>query len=147
MEWTANSLTGMGTDSMRALWHLVLLLVLLAPAAAAQEQTGLAKAAGGYKVDFTNQDIKVVLTALAEAAGVNITFGNLPATPTTLHLGQAVPKEQLLDMIRNVAEQNGLTFTMEGSLVRIGRGESSLGNALAALGPPKVELYTYRLKH
>src|SRR5881394_4026578 len=133
---------------MRVLWHLIVLLALSPLTLAAQEPAALAKSSGGYKVDFTNQDIRVVLSALAEAAGVNITFSNLPPTPVTLHLGQPVPKEQVLDIMRNVTEQNGLTFAMEGSLVRIGLAQQSspLGD-FAAFRQPKVELYTYRLKH
>src|SRR5689334_14955262 len=111
---------------MRSLGYLVLLLAMTPLSVAAQGQAGPGQAgvgqtAAGYTVDFNDQDVRVVFSALAEAAGANVTFGALPDIRTTLHLGQPVPKEQLLDVMRSIAEQNGLTMTTDGSLVRIAR--------------------------
>src|SRR5204862_2841375 len=52
------------------------------------------KTPDGFVLDFQNQPLNVVLSAIAEAGGLNVTFSNLPTTTTTLRMGQAVTKEQ-----------------------------------------------------
>ncbi len=100
-------------------------------------------------VDFDNQDIRVVLSALAQAAGVNVTFTNLPTLKTTLHLGQPVPQGELLGVMRSIVESNGLQMTEDGPLIRI---EPIAGGRrrfpfLATEEQAPLQLFTYRLKH
>jgi len=144
---------------MRFPWYFALVLATLSPAAIAAQRPsqsqsgatprGVTPSSAGYTVDFNDQDIRVVLSALAEAAGTNVTFSNLPEIRTTLHLGQPVPKDQLLDVMRGVAEQNDLRMTVEGPLVRIAQARSRGENEFAGFqeSRPRVELHTYRLKH
>ena len=64
-------------------------------------------------------ELRVVLGAIAEAGGLNVTFANLPATKVTLRMGQQVSKAEALDVLRGVAEVNGLKMTESPSLIRI----------------------------
>ena len=47
-----------------------------------------AENADGFVLDFQEQELRVVLEAIAEAGGLNVTFANLPATKVTLRMGQ-----------------------------------------------------------
>ncbi|HEU4628953.1 MAG TPA: secretin N-terminal domain-containing protein [Gemmatimonadaceae bacterium] len=99
----------------------------------------------GFMVDFQDQDIRVVLSALAEAGGLNVTFSGLPNTRTTLRLNQPIPREQIIDVIRDIAQSNNLDVTEEGSLIRIERRTPLRGQLQIAASD--MQLYTYRLKH
>lgn len=134
------------TQSLRS---LALAAPLVAPLAAQTPSVSPAvpvvqPASTGFKVDFDNQDIRVVLSALAEAAGVNVTYSNLPEMRTTLHLTTPVPKEKLIDVMRDIAESNGLAMSDQGPVVRIGLPH---GPESWAAQRQDVRLYTYRLKH
>ncbi len=130
-------------------------LFLVVPLAAQQnppKPAAAAQAKPGYALDFQDQDIRVVLLALAEAGGINLNFNNVPARKVTLRMGQAADKTEIASMIKAIAEANDLTVTQVGSLMLVA-------------GPPVVavptreqvvqqtavqnemRLYTYRLKH
>ena len=61
------------------------------------------KTPDGFVLDFQEQELRVVLEAIAEAGGLNVTFANLPATKVTLRMGQKVTKAEALDVLRGVA--------------------------------------------
>ncbi|HEX6631062.1 MAG TPA: hypothetical protein VF048_08220, partial [Gemmatimonadaceae bacterium] len=100
---------------------------------------------GGFMVDFQDQDIRVVLSALAEAGGLNVTFSGLPNTRTTLRLNQPIPREQIIDVIRDIAQSNNLEMSEEGALIRIERRAAQRPQFQVAAS--QMQLYTYRLKH
>ncbi|MGH7655975.1 MAG: type II secretion system protein GspD [Gemmatimonadaceae bacterium] len=107
------------------------------------------KTPDGFVLDFQEQELRVVLSAIAEAGGLNVTFANLPNTKVTLRMGQQVSKAQALDVLRGVAEVNGLKMTETPALIRI-EGTRTLTQqqqqtqfAQAA----QLKLFTYRLKH
>lgn len=132
---------------MRSLKYLALLMVAAPAPLIAQDPAPAGQTTDGYTIDFDNQPIQVVLSALAQAAGVNVVFGPLPDIQTTLRLGQPVPKEQLVDMMRQVAEGNGLVMRQTGSLIRIGQPDD-LEEPAWDMGPPlDIRIYTYRLKY
>lgn len=158
---------------MHAITRVVLLSVLLAPPLVAQggrrqrppvttppaplpasprDTGGVRRTPDGYVLDFQDQDIRVVLSAIAEAGGLNVTLTNLPAKRVTLRMGQPASKAAILDVLRGVAESNGLKVIESASLIRI--------EGVAAVTGPTVQqqiaqqqaqqqlgLYTYRLKH
>lgn len=123
------------------------------PTTASKDTGSVRKAAdGSYVLDFQEQDLRVVLSALAEAGGLNVTFSNLPARKVTLRMGQTTSKEALMNVVRGVAAANDLKITESPSLIRIE------GPAPVATQTPQqafqqqqqqaaLKLYTYRLKH
>ncbi|HEY2849237.1 MAG TPA: hypothetical protein VGI97_05125, partial [Gemmatimonadaceae bacterium] len=120
------------------------------PAPATKPDTSLVrKTPDGFVLDFQEQELRVVLSAIAEAGGLNVTFANLPSTKVTLRMGQQVSKAEALDVLRGVAEVNGLKVTETPALIRI-EGTRTLTQqqqqtqfAQAA----QLKLFTYRLKH
>ena len=78
------------------------------PAPKTADTTGVRKTPDGFVLDFQDQDLRVVLSAIAEAGGLNVTFANLPPTKATLRMGQAVSKAQALEILRGVAAANDL---------------------------------------
>jgi type II secretory pathway component GspD/PulD (secretin) len=137
--------------------RLALLAALLAAPAAlpvrplgAQEQPPPVRATpDGFLVDFQEQDLRVVLSALAEAGGLNVTFSNLPNRRTTLRLGQPVARDEILEVMRGLAESNGLVMTQAGSVIRIESAAAAAQQqrAQALQQPQRLQLFTYRLKH
>jgi general secretion pathway protein D len=108
--------------------------------------------AAGVLVDFQDADIRYVISALAEAAGMNVVYGDLPPKRVTLRLRQPVPKESVPALMRSLAQANGLTVSEEGGLLRIERADAAPGGAArnepAAPGSAQeLRLYVYRLRH
>lgn len=126
----------------------------------ARTDTGIIRQTpGGYVLDFQDQDIRVVLSAVAEAGNLNITFSNLPVNPVkrvTLRMSKAVSKAELLDVLRGLSESNGLKFSQTGEFYRI-EGvlaptalelqRQSLAQTQALAAQNQLRLYTVRLKH
>ena len=106
-------------------------------------------------LDFQDQDIKVVLSALAEAGQMNVTFSNLPAKKVTLRMGQPATQAEFRDMIKGIAEVNDLKVTESGNLLTIVGPPAPVpvqqvnpqAALLQSLLPAELKLYTYRLKH
>lgn len=114
-------------------------------AAAAQAKPGLA-------LDFQDQDIRVVLSALAEAGSINLNFNNLPARKVTLRMGQPADKAEIASMIKAIAEANDLTVSQVGSLMQVAgppvvATPTSQQLAQQTAVQNEMKLYTYRLKH
>jgi len=127
--------------------------VTTASSSAKRDTVTTRKAAdGSYVLDFQDQDIRVVLSALAEAGGLNVSLSNLPARKVTLRMGQTSSKDALLNVMRGVAAANDLKVTESPSLIRI-EGPSPVVSQtpLQALQQQQqqaqLKLYTYRLKH
>ena len=57
------------------------------PAAKKIDTSLVRKTPDGFVLDFQEQELRVVLGAIAEAGGLNVTFANLPATRVTLRGG------------------------------------------------------------
>ncbi|HXD23148.1 MAG TPA: hypothetical protein VN613_07300, partial [Gemmatimonadaceae bacterium] len=120
------------------------------PAAKTKTDTSLIrKTPDGFVLDFQEQELRVVLSAIAEAGGLNVTFANLPATKVTLRMGQQVSKAEALDVLRGVAEVNGLKMTETPALIRI-EGTRTLTpqqQQQQFVQAAQLKLFTYRLKH
>ena len=159
----------MNTISMRAV-HIALLLAAATAGAGAQRggrraqqaapdtsQAGpkkidtslVRKTPDGFVLDFQEQELRVVLEAIAEAGGLNVTFANLPAIKVTLRMGQRVTKAEALDILRGVAEINGLRMTEGPSLIRIegARAVTQQQIQQTQAQQAQLKLFTYRLKH
>jgi len=151
----------------------IFLLALLAAAPLAAQRGGppgrggapttradTAKAAAGFALDFQNQELQVVLNALAEAGNLNVTMTNIPSQRVTVRMGRGAPRDTLVAMIRGLAEANGVKVTAEGSLLRLegdpnavpSRQQAAQQAASAAAQQQaqqaiQLRLFTYRLKH
>lgn len=107
----------------------------------------------GFVVNFDDQPLRVVFSALAEASGLNIVQTNIPLRNTTLHMGTPVSREEMLDVIKGLAASNGITVVEGPSLVRL-EGPAPVATTTAqqlaaqqAAQAAQQQLYIYRLKH
>lgn len=103
------------------------------------------RAPDGMVLDFVEQDVAVVLRAIAEAGGLSITLSNIPSERVTLRLQTPLTREAALDALRAVADGHGLTMQEGPAVVRL------VGPARVVPGAPPAErvlnLYTLRLRH
>lgn len=104
------------------------------------------RAPDGLLLDFVEQDVSVVLRAIAEAGGLSVTLSNMPSALVTLRLQQPASREAALDALRAVAEGHGITLTEGSAVIRL------LGPPRMPITPPRpqpreLNLYTVRLRH
>jgi hypothetical protein len=62
------------------------------PKAAPKQDTTKKTVIGGVSLDFQDQDLKVVLDALAAAGDLNVSMTNIPNQRVTLHMGKPVSR-------------------------------------------------------
>jgi general secretion pathway protein D len=130
---------------------VLLIAALTLPVAAVGQQPGPVKVTDqGVLVDFQDADLRLVLSALAEAARINLVYSELPARKVTLRMKQPVSQEELPALLKSLAQSNGLTVTEDGGFLRLeGAGISTTGTA--AKRPPdpgsELRLFVYRLRH
>jgi type II secretory pathway component GspD/PulD (secretin) len=117
------------------------------------------KAPPAVALDFQDQDLKVVLDALAAAGELNVSLTNIPAQRTTVHMGRPVTRDDMIELLKNVAESNGLKVTVTPSLIQVAgpppeparqqiTPEQQLARQLAQQNQAQqMRLYTYRLRH
>jgi type II secretory pathway component GspD/PulD (secretin) len=114
------------------------------------------KPAASVSLDFQDQDLKVVLDALAAAGDLNVSMTNIPSQRITVHMGRPVDREGMIDVLKNVAEANGLEFTQTPTLIQISGAPAERGptpqqilqqQLAQANQQQQVRLYTYRLRH
>ncbi|HEX2205215.1 MAG TPA: secretin N-terminal domain-containing protein [Longimicrobium sp.] len=138
----------------RYLAPLLAALFLAVPSAARAQEDGVRAVQGGVLVDFSDADLRLVISALAEAGRLNVTFTNLPQRNVTLRLTQPVPAENILPLLRSLVRSNGLRMIEDGGFVRI---ESDEGAAQGGVDPAGGDaggaqdtgprLFVYRLRH
>ncbi len=129
-------------DMIRALL-LALPLLLLAPRAEAQDTSAVRRTPQGILLDFQDAELRTVITALAEAGGLNVSYGDLPAKRVTLRLRTPVPRENVGAVLRGLAQANGLSVSDEGGVLRIGTGSVNATDTSVR----DSRLYVMRLKH
>jgi type II secretory pathway component GspD/PulD (secretin) len=118
------------------------------------------KPTAGVALDFQDQELKVVLDALAAAGELNVSFSNIPPTRVTVHMGRPVNRDGMIEMLKNVAESNGLKFTQTPTLIQISgtpvetpatrvtlAQQAALQQAQQQFQAQQMRLYTYRLRH
>ena len=102
----------------------------------------------GARIDFQDADLRAVITAIAEAGGLNVTYGDIPSRRVTLHLPQPVSRADMLPLLRSIAASNGLRVVADGSLLRVEAADARAASATAQGAPREsVQLFVYRLKH
>lgn len=142
---------------MRLLALLAALLLLHPRLAAAQQPPtipGVQRDSTGVTLDFQNADIRMVIGALADIAGLNVVFGTIPPQQVTLRTSGSVTPREVRGYLDALARAHGLEIVEESGLVRISGGAAAeaAGPAGPAYARPQapgagVRLYVYSLKH
>jgi type II secretory pathway component GspD/PulD (secretin) len=114
----------------------------------------------GVSLDFQDQDLKVVLDALAAAGDLNVSMTNIPQQRVTVHMGRPVSREGMIELVKSVAESNGLKVTESPTLLQISgptpeppgrqaqQQQQNFAQQLAQQQQQQqMRLFTYRLKH
>jgi general secretion pathway protein D len=137
----------------RLRWAAAALLLALPRAAAAQGGSGVERTAQGVQIDFQGTDMRLAVAALAEAAGLNVVFGELPSRPVTLRTGAPVPPSMLRSYLESLLRANGLNLVEEGGgLLRVVPAEGA-GQAQQQLqggvqrGGGDARIWVHRLRH
>ncbi len=106
------------------------------------------RAAPLTRMDFQDAELRAVITAIAAAGGLNVTYGEIPSRRITLHLPQGLARADMLPLLRSIASSNGLRVVADGTLLRVetadARDAATTGQARAREG---LQLFVYRLKH
>ncbi|MGE5731552.1 MAG: type II secretion system protein GspD [Gemmatimonas sp.] len=123
-------------------------------------RTDTVKKPAAVSLDFQDQELRVVLDAIAAAGDLNVSFTNIPSQRVSVHLGRPVSREGMIELLKGVAESNGLKVTESPTLIQISgpapeRSRDTQQQLLAqqmaqaqqAQQAQQMRLYTYRLKH
>lgn len=130
--------------------------VVAGQALVAQDTSAVRTTPQGVLVDFQDVDLRAVITALAEAGGLNVTYGEIPQRRVTLRLRQPVARQDILPLLRTIAQSNGVRVVDEGGILRLepadapgGGGGTIAGRAQAQQEEqaPARQLFVYRLRH
>ena len=118
----------------------------------AHAQQDTARTGGGSRIDFQDADLRAVITAIAEAGGLNVTYGEIPNRRVTLHLRQSVARADMLPLLRSVAASNGLRIVEDGALLRVEAADARTGAGVGTapgtgVQQAGVRLFVYRLRH
>lgn len=139
----------MATQIARWLVLVVISLAAYQPLSAQAEPPGAT--APGAVVDFQDADLRLVISALAEAGNLNVVYSDLPPRRVTLRLTEPVPREHILPLLRSLVESNGLRLVESGSLVRIesGGARPAAGRVddAAVASDAELRLFVHRLQH
>src|SRR3954453_2321068 len=92
---------------------------MAARGARAQDTSTVQSADRGTLIDFQDVDLRLVISALAEAGGLNVVFGDLPSRKITLHIKQPVMRPEILPLLRSVAQATGLALTQNGAITQV----------------------------
>ena len=137
------------TGRLLSFASLAFVLIASAPQRASAQDTTRA-GPPKTRIDFQDADLRAVITALAEAGGLNVTYGEIPSRRVTLHLPQGVSRADIPPLLRSVAASNGLRVVADGNLLRVEPVESRdpAANAGARSASKEgTQLFVYRLKH
>ena len=114
----------------------------------------------GFALDFQNQELQVVLNALAEAGNLTVTMANIPSQRVTVRMARPTSTDTLVAVIRGLAEANGVKVTQQGSVLRL-EGDPNAAPARQQAAQQaaqqtaaqqqqqaaQLRLFTYRLRH
>lgn len=117
----------------------------------AQDTTAVRGIDPGTIIDFQDMDLRLVVSALAEAGGLNVVFGDLPARRITLHMKQPILRQEILPLLRSVAQSNGLVLLESGGIIQVTAAGSDAARSAQSRASttqrPDLRLFVYRLKH
>jgi type II secretory pathway component GspD/PulD (secretin) len=110
-------------------------------------------AGGTVILDFQEAELRVVLAALADLAGMTISYSGLPTRAVTLRSAEPVPRAAVREIFERLVHAEGLEFTDDGHMVRVSAPSvpSTLDGVRSAriAGEPgfEPELFVHRLRH
>lgn len=117
-------------------------------AAAAQDPV---QAEEGIRLDFQDVDLRLVISALAEAGNLNVVYADLPQRSVTLRMARPIPQAQVIDILRSLATSNGLAVEEDGALIRVmgnsGVGPVDEGEVEDPAPEESLRLFVHRLRH
>jgi len=135
----------MGVAACAIAWSLALPGVGQAQRGSGRDTAIVRKAPDGVVLDFVEQEVSVVLRAIAEAAGLSVTLSNMPDERVTLRLQTPLTREAALDAMRAVAAGHDITMQEGSAVVRFVGAPRVIPGARAA--ERTLNLYTLRLRH
>lgn len=112
---------------------------------AAQDATAVKQTAEGILVDFQDTDLRTVISALAEAAGLNVVYSDLPSRKVTVRLRTPVAKSAIPALLQSLAQSNGMTYSDEGGIIRF--ATAAVTDTRSDTSMRDVRLYVHQLKH
>jgi general secretion pathway protein D len=102
-------------------------------------------------IDFQDADLRLVITALAEAGGLNVAYGEIAPKRVTIRLRQPVAAADVLPLLRSIAQSNGLRVIEEPGLIRLEETVTAAGpraaNSSTIQAASEPRLYVHRLRH
>lgn len=114
----------------------------------AQDTSAVRMTESGILVDFQDTDIRIVITSLAEAGGLNVSFAELPAKRVTLRLRRPIPRIEIAATLKSLASTYDLVVTDEGGILRFATPVRETRQPTNRDGGSGDEqLFIYRLKH
>ena len=124
-------------------------LMLPAQRPTPRDTTPLRRAPDGLVLDFVQQDVAVVLRAIAEAGGLSVSLSNMPDARVTLRLQTPLTREAALDALRAVAVGHEIDVQAGPSVIALVGPARTLTGARGGdrSGERTLNLYTLRLKH
>lgn len=125
---------------MRGVFAATLLLLFAGTVPAAGQQQNIRRAQGGIVLNFQDVDLAYVISSLAQAAGLNVMYYDLPAKLVTVRTVQPVSNDNVAALIRDLAASNGVSVVEGNGFMRL------QGGAPAGEAQPR-QLYIQRLQH
>jgi general secretion pathway protein D len=118
----------------------------------AQDTTIVRPTTGGFIVDYQLADVRAVLDALADAAGLSISIGNIGNLRHTLRLSNPITAAEVPGVMQSIVESQGLQMTLTESGVyqveRVPTAARGRGNQpAAAASPTEMSVYVIPLRH
>ena len=104
-------------------------------------------------MDFQDVDLRSVITALAEAGNLNVSYGDIPSRRVTLRLRQPIAKVDVLPLLKSFVQSNGLQVIQEEKFIRLEADAARIGGSVAGTGTKdtartaEARMYVHRLKH
>ena len=96
----------------------------------------------GITLNFQNLDLAYVVTAMGQAAGINVVSSNMPDVLVNVRTSNPVPPEAVVALIRSLAQDYGVTVTEEPGFLRL-QGPLTQDGELVE---PR-QLFIHRLHH
>jgi general secretion pathway protein D len=135
--------------SGRTILLAVLSTLAVAAPVDAQDSTAIRRTTAGILIDFQDVDLRAVITALAEAGGLNVSYSEIPSRRTTLRLHQPIAKSDVLPLLKSVAATNGLQVIQDERIIRLQPDDPRTQSVGGQKSPSAAEsrLFVYRLRH
>jgi general secretion pathway protein D len=127
---------------MRRSSALALLLALstFGAGTAAAQQTPVRRTPQGIVLNFQDMDLAYVIATLAQTAGLNVVYSDLPTKNVTVRTTTPISPAAVNALIRDLAATNGIAITQQDGFLRL------QGYGQATPQEPR-QLFIQKLKH